>query len=831
MGFNKNFFVSLTLLLLMLISINVITGDHAGLPGMFAIFTIFYLLPLAFYLKKSPDYFLGAALAILPLAFWFRTHNPYAIKAPIFALFLIPLFISLLLEKKKRNITLFDIIVLSAMPIIFLLSLFPPMAGEKLAESAIHFAAFFCVYLGMRNTHKPLRIGNVLIFIGAMTSIWGIVQWLGMDPFIPIPQYSKFDPSNRILGTLGNANFLSGYLIGIFAYTFFRFISRPSKILGSALSLILISILLTGTRGVIAAFVLGLLIFAVLMPKNRKSIAIAFVLLLVLVFLIPGTRKRFMMMPGQIINKTGSLGQRGLMWKTAVSMIKDRPFGVGPAGFRLLYPDYQGQHLDDPAYNLLSTHARHPHNQLLEWAAIGSVFLMAWFLFIMLFTFLLFIRVKKKGYLGAALFALMVILLHNMISVVLNYEPALTVFAVLLGMIGGSIGPAKFKFSRKLFIIPALMIIPVFLLGFSKMIGSYYFSRGVGLINFYNTAHDQKILLDAKEELLTSAKWDPAFVNSWYRLGNIYTILARNVKGEGKKEYFEKAVHYLREADMRKPAYYETRYNMGLALINLGRLDEAEAALAGALLIEPNKLNALRQWTELYIGRNRNTASQENRAEILRRLDRFSKAIEITAQGLPQVGIKMRTQLTDEVFRSRLYLQKQKAYHFFIWGDLKKAYDLYCKAYGIDNISDEEKKHIINNILAISKKAGDRESLKKWIAVYRKDLPRSGEAYLEEAIYRTLFEDRDQGISMLKGLLEKASSGDIRHHIYQILLNNSLGDVIHAVGGPADLGKISGLLYTGKSKEQLIGNYPEYEEFINGFREDPWKNIRIIEDN
>ncbi len=104
MAFNKNFFVSLTLLLLMLITINVITGDHTGLPGMFAIFTIFYLLPLAFYLKKAPDYFLGAALAILPLAFWFRTHNPYAIKAPIFALFLIPFFISLSFHRFSYDI-------------------------------------------------------------------------------------------------------------------------------------------------------------------------------------------------------------------------------------------------------------------------------------------------------------------------------------------------------------------------------------------------------------------------------------------------------------------------------------------------------------------------------------------------------------------------------------------------------------------------------------------------------------------------------------------------------------------------------------------------------
>ena len=818
MSFNKNFFITISFLFISIIILNFQVHFTGNLILIFIIYIFVFGLPSAFVFKDATDYYLITALSILPFIFWFKTHNPYIIKTPIFYIFMTLALISFIRTKKKLMFNFFDIIVFSGLIFMFIYSSIGKYYNARFSELSIQLNSFFLVYLLVRFSKSKIKIANFLIYIGTIISLYGIIQWMGQDPFVPGERFS-IPFKSRIIGTLGNPNFFSGYLIGIFSLTFYLFLQNKKKLFLFASIIQFIALLATGTRGVFIAFLFSLLLL-VIYNKNIKKFIIPILLFIALLFIVPSMRQRMITAPSQILNKKGSLGQRELMWKTALSMIKNRPLGIGLAGYRLFYPDYQGRNLDDPAFLILSTHARHPHNQCLEWATAGSIFLFFWYMFLGIFVIMVFSKIKDKSYYAAFAFSFIVIFIHNLISVVINYEPPLSNLGFMLAGISFILGKEKFKISKNFLLIPLVLNIIFIPMWWKKVIGSYYFAQGVGYINLYQERQDPNFLKDANKKLKQSSRYDNRFVNTWYRIGNSYTLLAKKAGEEKERiKYLEKAVKYLKKADSLKPSYYEIRYNIGLALINLRRYDEADRYLKSAMEIEPYKLNIIRQWCELFIGKNRDLSNKKNLSEIEKRLNYLRKSIELQEKSLNYLSGGKKDISNSEILTSKLYLSKQLGFINYKTENYKNAADYFLKGYNIAKSvkKENEIKLFLNNLLAIARRQKDISLEKKYLDLLTNHFPHSAEVYLEKAIYSIKYGNQKLGIDMINKLLERAKEEKVKNRIYTRVLKNGDFSIFKNLNCSSKIKTLAKYIeVNGVNKNDLNKKFPTLKEIING---------------
>ena len=562
--FNNNSIWTIAVLFIFILVLKSYNIEIGNLYWIFFTFVLFITIPAALIFKSTSTLFFSQAIGILPFVFWYKTHNPFIIKTPLFILFLSIALIQLVFEKKKIVLNLLDIIFLSSGSI-FIISLFLNSFSNRLMEFTFFFCGLYSVYFLFKQSDEKIKLIHFWIYIGTFIAVYGIIQWLGLDPFMPMERF-KTPFTARIIGTLGNPNFYSGYLIGILSFTLYYFFRKPTKILGIALFLQLIALFATGTRGVLIALFLSILIF--IFTKKSKALIAIFIILIALLFLIPSMRQRMVSIPRQLTKKTGSLGQRMLMWHTAMKMIKKNPLGMGLAGFRLNYPEYQGQYLKNPHYLKLATHARHPHNEFFEMALNGGPILLLLYILLLLFIIWTLFLKEDDAIFQSAIFAILTMFIHNIASVVLNYSPPLSNFAILLGIIFIFIkSKNKFHFNSKFLYFILIFNVFLFLFWTRATIGSYHFANGVGAVNAYSSTKDIRYLKSARSELLKSVKYDPIFVNSWYRLGNVELLLA---KVDKNGPHNEKALKYLEKANSLQPHYFEIRYNMGLAYISQG---------------------------------------------------------------------------------------------------------------------------------------------------------------------------------------------------------------------------------------------------------------------
>src|SRR3989339_963724 len=141
--------------------------------------------------------------------------------------------------------------------------------------------------------------------------------------------------TGRISSTLGNANFLGGYLILLIPVSmalFFVVENLIYKIIYAINTILLVvALFFSQTLNAWIGLALGALVFGILfviyIPKYRKLIIISAIVLISIASALV-----FSFKPDEAIGKLAKLGQfetfsergRWIMWKSAVSMIKDR---------------------------------------------------------------------------------------------------------------------------------------------------------------------------------------------------------------------------------------------------------------------------------------------------------------------------------------------------------------------------------------------------------------------------------------------------------------------------------------------------------------------------
>ncbi|HEX9656190.1 MAG TPA: O-antigen ligase family protein [Bacteroidota bacterium] len=201
------------------------------------------------------------------------------------------------------------------------------------------FGYAICYFAGthlFRNEQDFLRLVKALIVVGAVVSVFAIVQY-----FVPNSSLLDFylGEGRRIGSTLGNPIYLSGFIVGflplLLSYLFLESNRFVRVLLFIFLCLLLLLLLATQSRGSIIAVAISTLLFLFLSRAIERThrFGIAFVLVcatIVSFFFFPQVSQRFASLLD--LDKGSTLARRVVFWNAGVDAIASSPlvgYGVG----------------------------------------------------------------------------------------------------------------------------------------------------------------------------------------------------------------------------------------------------------------------------------------------------------------------------------------------------------------------------------------------------------------------------------------------------------------------------------------------------------------------
>jgi len=245
----------------------------------------------------------------------------------------------------------------------------------------LHLLAFFLIAISVVKTEKLWRnFFLISLWASAVVSGYSLLQKIGIAPLL--------QSGTRLEGTLGNASFLAAYLlIHIFlaVLLFFQGLDTHTRrwFYGSVVSLHLIVVYLSGTRGAIIGLFISislLLLLIFISEKNEKYLRKAAVLGFV-VLLLAGTAfftlsHKFVARGDSTWVRLASLAPNRIMnepriylWQTAWAGIKERPIlGWGRENFVYVAEKYY-----DPRLSLEDAWFDRAHNAVLDQLVAGGI--------------------------------------------------------------------------------------------------------------------------------------------------------------------------------------------------------------------------------------------------------------------------------------------------------------------------------------------------------------------------------------------------------------------------------------------------------------------------
>jgi tetratricopeptide (TPR) repeat protein len=299
----------------------------------------------------------------------------------------------------------------------------------------------------------PVVAGNITIFLVAAIGArrreflhplaW---CWVATALLVSANMLIRIGSETELVSTFGNRNFLGAYLAASIsiALTLLGKNSPRRKKLGIlvAISLMLVSLALTHSRGAWLTVALTLALYVLIVAPRWRMLTILCGVGTILAIVIAGR--------WYIVSELRT-DVRPWIWSSTARMIAARPFvGHGLNTFATEYVRYRS-----PEYFRLSKSANltdHAHNELLEVAAEqGLLGLLATTLLWATVLYYAFRR-RDAANLGFVL-ALVVFVLHGMVDVDLRHAPNQQLLWLLLGLVFASSynGPdVRWRFSRKL---------------------------------------------------------------------------------------------------------------------------------------------------------------------------------------------------------------------------------------------------------------------------------------------------------------------------------------------------------------------------------------------
>ena len=221
-----------------------------------------------------------------------------------------------------------------------------------------------------RNIRTLLRAAAAA---GALAALYGIAQYFGWDPLMPVTAYQAGEGPFTIVrppGTLGHADYFAAWLVVIaFSSLALERLEESKWRKAAALmatALVVFAIVLSGTRSAVLGLLAGAIVFSVAgRPRLRAralGFSLAFLAALTLFFFSPPGSKLRARLHWSLEDMRG--GARLLLWRDSLRMAAHRPIqGFGPETFITEFPRHESVEL---ARAYPDFYHESPHNMFLD---------------------------------------------------------------------------------------------------------------------------------------------------------------------------------------------------------------------------------------------------------------------------------------------------------------------------------------------------------------------------------------------------------------------------------------------------------------------------------
>ena len=209
---------------------------------------------------------------------------------------------------------------------------------KDILQVGIIFVAAFAI---KGKTNKKAIILALFVSAG-IVGIIGILQYTGLIQENWARIHWEKGLGKRVFSTIGNPNFLAGFLLTVLPITLtISIFSNKKKHLAVAIPVFIFSftcLLFTNSWGGWIGFVIGGIVAILLCIRAHHTVNKTKVITLVIILLVIASGF-FIQKKGQIVGETTGLTARKILWETAFQMVKKKPLlGYGPDNFFVYSP-------------------------------------------------------------------------------------------------------------------------------------------------------------------------------------------------------------------------------------------------------------------------------------------------------------------------------------------------------------------------------------------------------------------------------------------------------------------------------------------------------------
>lgn len=267
----------------------------------------------------------------------------------------------------------------------------------------VSIAIFSAVLSNQNQVQKILRI---LVYVSLISSLYGLIQFSGNDPFDWINPYSP------VFGTLGNPNFHSS-LMGICGAVSIALASYNKLVFRAKLgylilaSICLFNVFASKSQQGYLVFIIGILSFILLksLSNNLSRGKIISVCILAFTSLLAIALDILQKAPWRSVLYKESVSFRGDFWRAGWAMTLDNPiFGVGFDGYRDQYRIYRDSVAASRPDN--ENYVDSAHNVFLDLSASAGFPLLILYILIIMLVLSSILRLMKSQRLNTQVIAM-----------------------------------------------------------------------------------------------------------------------------------------------------------------------------------------------------------------------------------------------------------------------------------------------------------------------------------------------------------------------------------------------------------------------------------------
>lgn len=471
---------------------------------------------------------------------------------------------------------------------------------------------YFLTFNNKEDFNKPtIILFTVFLVSGLLQAIYGLMQLYNVSPGIVGYQF-------KVIGTLGNPDYLAGYLISVAPFALgIYLLSKNATLLNKFIKMIALItfcsciFLLPSTLSRTSWIAIGAGILFILWHKYRiaeklkkiinSKIKLVSALLISLILSVVLVSSLYQLKPESALGRL-------LLWKVSIGIIEDNPIiGIGFNRFSVAYNNYQADYFakgyGSNSEKFLADNVRHAHNEYLQIGAETGLVGLLIFLGI-IFSALKFPLIKNYQNTGkqltekviisvSAKAGLIALLVFALFSFPLHILPNLINFIFLLAVTSKTNGPVivkEFTLNNLIIKLSAIFVIAI---------TSFFAVKCLHIYETYFNWNNAFIAAKVGYFDIAEKEYENLFPELKYN-GEFLFFYGASLSAVGK---YKEAVKYLEQAKHKfsDPNLYIT---LGQSYARLNNFIKAERNLIHACNITPYKLFPKYLLAKLYYNYN-----------------------------------------------------------------------------------------------------------------------------------------------------------------------------------------------------------------------------------